>query len=162
MDQWVAEGSPEAGGPPSASGKALNLQPLRRGDGYYSISPRNNQYGDPRTIQAIEEAGDLWMGLHPDKPFGVGDISLPSGGNFPPHRGHRLGLDFDLRPFRSDGLRQAVHIGHPAYSRALTQDLMNVLRLDPRVRVILFNDPLVTGVQSYPGHSNHLHVGLAP
>jgi len=157
-----ADTSPEAGGPQSRKGSPGALRPLRRDDGYYSYSPPNNQYGDPAMVQVVEEAGDLWMGLHPDKPFGVGDISRPGGGAFPPHTGHRLGLEVDVRPLRLDGRGLPVQVSNPAYSRALTQDLVNVFRLDPRVGTILFNDPGVTTVRPYPGHHNHLHIRVSP
>jgi hypothetical protein len=73
-----------------------------------------------------------------------------------------VGVEFDVRPLRVDGLRQPVSVGQPEYSRTLTQDLINTFPMDPRVTQILFNDPRITGAMPYPGHHNHLHIRIRP
>jgi hypothetical protein len=151
----------EAGGAAEPRGKLGQLEQLPAGDGYYSYSPSSRQYGDPITISSIQKIGSIWHELHPDTPFGVGDISLEGGGRMDGHpQGHTLGLEVDIRPLRSDGANLAVRIGDPSYSRSLTQDLANVIRANSNIRVLLFDDRQVSGVTFYGGHGDHLHAAF--
>ncbi len=151
----------EAGGAAEPRGKLGQLEQLPGGDGYYSYSPSSRQYGDPITISSIQKIGSIWHELHPDTPFGVGDISLEGGGRMDLHpQGHTLGLEVDIRPLRSDGANLGVRIGDPSYSRSLTQDLANVIRTNSNIRVLLFDDRQVSGVTFYGGHGDHLHAAF--
>ena len=136
------------------------------GPGFYSYAAAARRFGRPETVQALLAIAAAWQRLYPSGPrIGIGSISLDGGGPMPPHRTHRDGLDVDFRPVRSDGREAPVTWRDPAYSRAHTQRLVDLL-LGNRVlgvQRILFNDPAVTGVRAFLGHDNHLHVRfLAP
>jgi hypothetical protein len=91
-------------------------------------------------------------------------ISLRGGGDTPYHSTHENGLDADIRPVRNDGAEAGVTYQSPQYSRSLTQELVNLIRSNGvlKVKSILFNDPGITGVTSYSGHDDHLHVSFLP
>jgi hypothetical protein len=98
-----------------------------------------------------------WWNLGYGTRLGLGDISRPHGEAFPPHAGHRDGRGMDLQCIRYDGeapcdWRQA------GYSRARTQQLVNMFYATGQVAQIFFNDPYVKGVTWASGHDNHLHV----
>ena len=80
------------------------------------------------------------------------------------HKSHQLGVDVDIRPLRNDGQEGPVRYQSGEYSRALTQQLVNIVRANSilPVKLILFNDPAVTGVSAYPNHDDHLHVRFQP
>lgn len=141
---------------------AVNVQLPKSGQGFYSFSAnRNKQFGLAKTIKAIEAIGGAWFSTHSTGPLiGIGNISLNGGGFMSPHRSHQRGLDVDIRPLRHDGARVAVTFQDASYSQQRTQDLVNVIKANGilTVQFILFNDPGITGVQSAPGHDNHLHV----
>jgi hypothetical protein len=61
---------------------------------------------------------------------------------------------------RRDGREEGTVYQSSNYSRALTQELVNLFHANgvARVQYIFFNDPAVTGVRPWPGHDNHLHV----
>ena len=127
--------------------------------------PGYHRYARPEVVRAIEWIGSEWQRMHPRGPrLGIGDLSLLGGGPTPRHGAHQRGLEVDIRPPRSDGRELSAAFPDPPYSRDLTQQLVAVIRRNPiaRVRVILFNDTSITGVRSYPGHNNHLHVGFLP
>jgi peptidoglycan hydrolase-like protein with peptidoglycan-binding domain len=153
------------GGRVAGGGGAALAQLPSAGAGAYSYSPPANQYGRPETVRAIQVIGAAWRRAHPGGPrVGVGDLSVRGGGAMPGHVGHRTGLEVDLRPVRGDGREAPVTYLSPAYSRALTQELVDLIHRNGilRVRTILFNDPAVRGVQAFRGHDNHLHVRFHP
>lgn len=142
--------------------KALNRGPLKlvqipkTGPGHYSYAERKEQFGTKKTVASIQRAAKLMaaQGLE----IGVGHISLKAGGKFPPHKSHQSGTDVDIRPLRSDGKHIPVTISNRAYSSANTAALVKILRADPNLKGILFNDSGITGVRKFRGHHNHLHV----
>ncbi len=148
--------------------RALNqepivLVPLRpEGPGYYPYAPSQDQFGTPETItsvMAVAEQIQRNLGLE----IGIGDISLEEGGRMPGHQSHRFGLDVDIRPLRLDGKRRPVTIGNVnAYSRSRTRALVRLLRAQPNLDLILFNDDQIPGVTFFRGHHNHLHVRFLP
>ncbi len=153
--------------PPSGTCTAstINAQLPRSGPGFYSYSPGASQYGIPDTILALTTIGAGWLAAHLQGPrIGVGDISRCGGGPMPGHHSHRLGVDVDILPMRNDGQETGVVYQSPAYSRALTQELVNRIRGNGvlRVQYIFFNDSSVTGVSPWPNHDNHLHVRFFP
>ena len=89
-------------------------------------------------------------------------MSLRGGGPISGHSSHQKGVDVDVRPMRGDGQEAPVTIFDSAYSPSLTQELVNLIRANPvlQVRTILFNDKQVSGVTSWSGHDNHLHVSF--
>jgi peptidoglycan L-alanyl-D-glutamate endopeptidase CwlK len=129
------------------------------------IPPGYHRYGLREVCRAIEGIAAEWYRRHAQGPrLGIGDLSLVGGGPTPRHGAHQRGLEVDIRPLRSDGRLLPVTFNDPNYSRSLTQELVDVITRNPilPVRVILFNDPGVSGVRAYPGHDNHLHVGFLP
>jgi murein endopeptidase len=93
-------------------------------------------------------------------PFGVGNISLPAGGPFKGHDGHKDGLGIDVRPARVDGAQQPVTYRDKQYDRAATQRMVDAFRASGQVDKIYFNDPMIRGVQPWRGHDNHFHVQI--
>lgn len=137
----------------------LRLQQLpQSGEGYYSYSAANRQYGTGAMIRVLVAVGKSLAA----KGFlvGIGDISFPQGGEMPPHKTHRSGKQVDLRPVRSDGAKGPTQVGATTYSQEGTRALVVALLAQPDVKKILFNDSEIAGVRSYPGHHNHLHVDL--
>jgi peptidoglycan hydrolase-like protein with peptidoglycan-binding domain len=139
--------------------EALNLVQLpKQGSGYYHYAKASQQYGTTKTIASVKRAAKALhqvLGIE----VGVGHISLRNGGKFPPHKTHQRGRDVDFRPVRADGKRLPVTVNNATqYSRAHTRKLVQVLRRDPNLDVILFNDESIAGVKNWPGHDNHLHV----
>jgi Penicillin-insensitive murein endopeptidase len=133
----------------------------RENAGLVSYQREPRQYGRAEMIRALQAVGAAWKRAHPTGPrIGIGDISLRGGGPMPPHVSHQRGLDVDIRLVRADGREAPVRYQDAGYSRALTQQLVNIIRTNPvlPVEFILFNDPAVTGVKKWKGHDNHLHV----
>ena len=143
----------------------LRLDPLETGEGYYSYRTSDRQYGTPATIHTVRVVARDFSGQVSGEStsailFGVGDISLLSGGIFPPHLTHRLGRDVDIRPVRRDGLPRPVAIGDADYSRVQTAKLVALFLNSRNVEFILFNDLAVPGAVAFAGHDNHLHIRM--
>ena len=128
--------------------------------GLYGYTSAAKRFGIAKVIAAVIAIGEKWNTLHPDAPIGVGNISKQGGGTLPPHASHKKGIDVDLRPMRKDKAQEPVTFQDSAYSRALTQELVNVVRANTVLPIdrIFFNDPNVSGVGPLAGHHNHLHV----
>lgn len=127
--------------------------------------PGYHRYALPEVVRALQSIAAEWHRLHPLGPrIGFGDLSLLGGGPTPRHGAHQRGLEADIRPLRTDGRELPVTYTDLGYSRALTQEVVDLINRNPvlRVRVILFNDSGVRGVRSFAGHNNHLHVGFLP
>jgi murein endopeptidase len=135
------------------------------GPGFIRGHEKSRSYGLPETIQALQEIAAAWQGADPRRPpIVIGDVS-PHGGSvleFKPHKSHRIGLDIDIRLMRGDGREGPVRYQDAAYSRTLTQELVNRIINNSilPVRLIFFNDPELKSkiVRPFPGHDNHLHV----
>lgn len=126
------------------------------GPGFYAYSASSGRWGVPRLIYAAERVGARL--LQEGRPrMGVGNVSKENGGAFPPHSSHRLGVDIDVRPGRTSG-EAPVTITDSAYSRERTQRMIDLFRAEVSVRLVLFNDSGVSGVQYYSGHHNHFHL----
>ena len=141
---------------------SVNTQLPLLGTGYYCYATfRDKQFGLPETIKAIQEIGEMWFNNHRAGPLiGVGNISKKGGGPVPPHTSHQTGLDVDFRLLRTDGAKIGIPFRSPSYSRSRTQELVNIILSNPvlKVKLILFNDNKLKGVQPWPGHDDHLHV----
>jgi penicillin-insensitive murein endopeptidase len=154
--------SPAAMAARSAPAPFVQLPPSSD-SGYYHYSAGSRQFGTPPTVQALVDIAAIWQQAPrtSQAPFGVGDISFAAGGPMPPHTtGHRLGRNVDIRPMRKDLKHAPVTWRDGAYSRELTQLLVNNLLAHANTMFILFNDPDVQGVRPLVGHDNHLHVQL--
>lgn len=163
--------------PPALVRPQVTAQLPAAGPGFYTYyatdargrldsPPGYHRYALPDVVRALLSIAAEWHRLHPRGPrIGFGDLSLLGGGPTLRHGAHRNGLEADIRPLRTDGRELPVTYTDPGYSRALTQEVVDLIKRNPvlRVRVILFNDSAVRGVTSFAGHNNHLHVGfLAP
>ena len=162
-----------AGQPPQASAlpaptgnNALVNTPLpQSGPGFYSTVAAGRRFGQAAAIQVLQAIAKGWQQAHPQGPrIGIGDLSHQGGGPMSKHKSHQTGLDVDIRLPRNDGREAPSHIRDAAYSRALTQDLVNRILNNGilRVEYIFFNDRAVSGVNSKTGHDNHLHVRFFP
>ena len=133
------------------------------GAGYYHYAggqvcqTSEHLWGTPSTIESVKAVARRTHG-ETGVEIGIGHISYRDGRPRPPSVSHRIGIDVDIRPLRTDGAREAVHVGDAKYSRDRTAVLVKHLRKDPNLSHILFNDTQIEGVQSCPGHDNHLHV----
>jgi len=121
------------------------------------------QFGEKSTIDAAVAVGIAWEALNPARPFSIGQISLKGGGQMPPHKSHRVGLDVDVRPMRTDGANEPVTITDTEYDRAMTTALITQWWKKAPVQSLFFNDPTViaTGLSQFVnGHHHHFHVRL--
>ena len=81
----------------------------------------------------------------------------------PPHKSHRVGLDVDVRPMRTDGANEPVTITDPDYDRATTTALIALWWKKAPVQSLFFNDPTVIAAglsQFVNGHHHHFHARL--
>lgn len=129
--------------------------------GYYSES---NRYGIAETIEAILEVGRILSQRYPGKRFGVGDISKQGGGPIDGHASHQNGIDFDVRLLRMDWEEAAIVYQNSAYSRKLTQELIDLFWTNSNLAVefVFFNDAHTQGTRPWPNHDNHFHVRFHP
>ncbi|MDQ1640549.1 MAG: penicillin-insensitive murein DD-endopeptidase [Pyrinomonadaceae bacterium] len=121
------------------------------------------QFGQASTIDAAVRVAAAWDVLHSQRPFSIGQISKNGGGPFPPHKSHRLGVDVDIRPMRTDGNNEPVTISDSEYDRTLTTSLITLWWKTAPVQNVFFNDPTVIAAglsQFVSGHHNHFHVRL--
>lgn len=123
---------------------------------YYCYANQDRRWGTPSTIQSVRNlAAALFRnGIV----IGIGELSFANGGRMPPHASHRRGIDVDIRPQRTDSARAPVNIRDPAYDRDRTRLVVQQLRRDENLALILFNDNKIEGVRFWEGHENHLHV----
>lgn len=129
----------------------------------YNREPEGaDQVGRQGTIDFLVRTGEVWSGLS-DVPFQVGDISRRGGGPFPPHEGHKIGTEADLRPFRRDKAMEPTNINDPSYDPTTTRKFVETLKkLQPNA-IVFFNDPVLirAGLTLHAkGHHNHLHLRL--
>ncbi|MDH2313899.1 penicillin-insensitive murein endopeptidase [Methylobacterium brachiatum] len=130
--------------------------------GLYMTHSTTRLYGTAKTINIIKKVGVEWVARHPNSAIGIGDISKRGGGPISGHASHRKGVDFDVRPMRSDGQRKAITIHDSAYSRQLTSELIGLFVSNGILRCthVFFNDAALwkPPVQKWPNHDNHFHV----
>lgn len=126
------------------------------GPGWYRYHDAG--WGTGNTIATLKGVLADWSQRHPGMRIGVGDISLPHGGPIDGHVSHQKGVDADFRLVRGDGVEGPITYYDGAYSRSLTQELVNMLRATGEVELIFFNDPQVEGVEPWPYHDDHLHI----
>ena len=115
------------------------------------------QFGQKSTIDAAVRVGTAWNEANPDHPFSIGQISLKGGGEMPPHRSHRVGLDVDVRPMRTDGENLPVTITDPAYDRVATTAVISLWWEKAPVQSLFFNDPTVIAAGLSQFVNNHHH-----
>ena len=132
------------------------------GKGFYTYDSASARWGRSHVIAALKKVAADFDARFSGVPIGIGHISKEAGGKLNPHKSHRKGLDVDVRPLRTDGKKLPVTISSGQYSRDRTKYLVELLRKQDRLKSILFNDTQISGVVSYPGHHNHLHVSFKP
>ena len=124
-------------------------------------SDGRHHYGRSSTIQATKYICAQWAKQHPNGPrIGVGDISLPDGGDTPNHATHKEGVDVDFSVVTNNGKEEASTWKQSNYSQALTQAFVDLVWDNPVLKptLIYFNDPKIKDVQYCEGHDNHIHV----
>jgi peptidoglycan hydrolase-like protein with peptidoglycan-binding domain len=151
---------------PSRTNAAVDTPLPRSAPGLYTTGhPASRQFGTKQTIDALLAIGRRWVAAYPNGPrIGIGEISLRGGGKMPGHVSHQRGVDADIHLMRNDGSEDRTTYRSASYSRALTQQLVDMIRTTDvqKVEIVFFNDPRVSGVTPWPGHDNHLHVRFKP
>ncbi len=120
-----------------------------------------HHYGRSSTVQATKHICAQWAKKYPEGPrIGVGDISLPDGGDTPAHASHEDGVDVDFSVITNNGKEEPSDWRHSNYSQSLTQEFVDLVWDNAVLKptLIYFNDPQIKGVQPCGGHDNHLHV----
>lgn len=118
-------------------------------------------WGRLEVINSLTQVAVTWYEMTEGKPLQVGHISRQDGNNFPPHLGHRKGLEVDLRPIKQKLSLGAIDWRGKDYSRDFTKKLIVLLRMSGTIDKIFFNDPhlVAQGLCQYlNGHDKHLHV----
>jgi penicillin-insensitive murein DD-endopeptidase len=136
------------------------LLPQISGNGYYSYSTVDRQYGTAATVKTVIEVCQKFMKRFPDLKVGIGDMSFANGAVMSPHKTHRNGRNADIRPLRADGKNSPITITDAQYSRERTKALVELFRAETNLKSILFNDSQIAGVTPWEGHDNHLHVSM--
>ena len=153
-------------GPPNPGGDAdINALLAPEGPGYTVFNhDTSGAYGRPELVQMIKSIAAAWAERHPDLKLIVGDMSRKGGGPFPPHGGdHQDGREVDIWPVTNNGVSEPTNIFAPNYSRALTSELINVIKQTNPNAVIYFDDPpLVTAGLTHGtlDHNNYMHILL--
>lgn len=145
--------------------RSLFVQMPKSGTGFVCYGPVNKRYGRSEVVRTIQHICNLWQQAHPDGPrLRIGNISLQSGGFMEPHTSHQKGVDVDIAPVASSNEEIPLTWNNPKYSRDRSQQLVDLIRSNPvlKVKSILFNDPNVRQVSPWAGHDNHLHVSFFP
>ena len=138
-------------------GPKLFLLPQMSGNGYYSYSPMNQQYGTQACVQTIVRiAQDHFRNTRTQ--IGIGDMSYADMRNFPPHHSHKDGKCVDIRPIGKNRMPAPLNISNPNYDHDNTMLLAEALMAHRNVLRVLFNDSRIPGVVHFAGHDNHLHV----
>ncbi len=117
------------------------------------------QYPHPLMMTAIIRVGLEWQAIDKRR-FGVGNISLAGGPKHKDHKGHRNGLQVDMRALRKDGLEVPVMWADPQYDREATAKLIDLFRTFAPVQLVLFNDASIPFVKWARGHDDHFHLEL--
>jgi peptidoglycan hydrolase-like protein with peptidoglycan-binding domain len=143
-----------------AAAAPLVLLPQVSGEGYYSYSAADRQWGTSACIKTLQDIATGFRWNLPAVQIAIGDISFAKGGTMSPHGTHKAGLHVDLRPLRADAKHLPVTIADTAYSREYTKLLVQAFQAHKNVKSILFNDTKSAGVTPWAGHDNHLHVTM--
>ncbi|WP_151639399.1 penicillin-insensitive murein endopeptidase [Noviherbaspirillum aerium] len=130
--------------------------------GYYTYGTPvrgQGQYAHPKILSLIFQVAHRWASMD-SRSFGVGNISLPGGVAFPPHKTHQSGLEVDIRPLRRDGKPLPVDWRDRQYDRAATGKLIELFLASGVVKGVLFNDLVIPRVKPRISHDNHFHLDV--
>ena len=72
---------------------------------------RDARHGHPTLVEALRRAARRVATLYPGSTLHVGDLSIPDGGNFGPHRSHTNGRDVDLAFYLADADGAPADVG---------------------------------------------------
>lgn len=154
--------SPSASSPSAPTkSRAGFIQLPNSGPGYFGYYPASKRWGTPRLVYGIQRVASRFASRYPNAGrLGIGDISLQNGGPIAGHASHRNGVDVDVTPLRNDGGEARVTIHQSAYSRTLTQAVLDLFVAELPVRLIFFNDSRTRHTQRWPNHDNHFHLRI--
>jgi hypothetical protein len=171
----VATGLPEDGG------LIQGVQLPGQGRSYFTWDPVLHRHPDRNwrrwatddLIRTVLQVVRDYRAAHPNAPrVGVGDLSLPHGGDFGPevgggigHATHQNGLNADIYYPRLDR-RERPPERVDQIDLALAQDLVDRFVKAGAVRIFVGPNTPLTGppeiVQQLVNHDNHLHVLIEP
>lgn len=122
-------------------------------------------WGTGAAIGQLERAAAVFAGTGQGR-VPLGDIGFEHGGAIPGHSSHRVGLDVDVWPIRTDSAQCTagrITWRSSTYDRAATRQLVRAIRnaAPGHIKLIFFNDPTLISeglTTQYPNHDNHLHV----
>ncbi|UGQ48875.1 penicillin-insensitive murein endopeptidase [Massilia endophytica] len=146
----------------------LPQAPEQAGYYVYGVPDRGRgQFAHPALLSVLFLIEREWQAMD-DRKFGIGNISLADGKEYPKHRGHQQGIDVDLRPVRRDKLvGQSARVSRfdAAYDLEATTKLIRLFANHPSVSAIYFNDERVQHaipgrVRSLVDHDDHFHVKI--
>ncbi|BAY41979.1 hypothetical protein NIES2111_63750 (plasmid) [Nostoc sp. NIES-2111] len=130
----------------------------------------NGDYGTNWIVETIQAAAliykDNYLTTHPNAALiATNDISKISGGKFPPHATHQVGMCCDIRLPRKDGASGRITYRNSEYDRPAMKAMLEAFRKQSKhkIRRILFNDmTLITAglCQAASGHDDHAHVDI--
>jgi hypothetical protein len=153
---------------------------LPSNSGYISYQPPDEQWGQEKTLRALNVLGILWWARHNFLQTGqwnapriqIGDISYEGGGDHPQHASHHLGVDVDIRILANDNREMRCKITDACYNRELTQELIDILLMQaesPEGTPVQFIFTADRGLQGPPSivrydnaHYDHIHVRFDP
>lgn len=133
----------------------------------------NGDFGTNWMVETVQAAAliykDGYLKSHPNAALiATNDISQISGGNFPPHASHQVGMCCDIRLPRKDGASGKITYRNSEYDQPAMKAMLEAFRQQSKykIRRIFFNDiTLITAklCEPAPGHDNHAHIDiLAP
>ncbi|WP_445632530.1 Peptidoglycan-binding protein [Nostoc sp. DSM 114161] len=133
----------------------------------------NGDFGTNWIVETVQAAAliykDQYLKTHPDAALiATNDISKISGGKFPPHASHQVGMCCDIRLPRKDGTSGGITYQDSEYDRAAMRAMLEAFRKQSKhkIRRIFFNDMTLIAAglcQAVSGHNDHAHVDiLAP
>lgn len=133
----------------------------------------NGDFGTNWMVETVQAAGliykDEYLRTHPDAALiATNDMSKISGGNFPPHKSHQVGMCCDIRLPRKDGASGVITYQNPEYDQPAMRAMLEAFykQSNYKIRRIFFNDmTLITAglCKELTGHDDHAHIDiLAP
>jgi hypothetical protein len=132
----------------------------------------NSDFGTTWMVQTVQAAGliykESYLNSHPTAALiAVNDISKITGGEFPPHLEHQVGLCCDLYLPRQDGNSGQITIGDDRYDRAAMRAILKAFRSQVKHKIvkILLNDTVLNNeglCKLDDGHENHAHIEIRP
>lgn len=158
-----------------------NLWQLPEFRGHYFARPRRHQFGRTSMMLFLTDLSIDWYmkrlpGADPNRPIGIGDISLENGSAPPTHHTHVHGSCVDIYILSRSGARRSdtenkITFESDDYDRAATKALaagiVRILERGYQCVQFLYDDPEVHKV--WPGrivrkqerpHADHFHIQL--